>query len=202
MTRLYRSSRLAILAATGWLATACADSVGPLAPAHAVSVAADQAAQASLSRSRINNKTRVRVLTRRDALDQDYLASAHIGSAGGSIEIDKAGVTITFPRHAVAQETRITVRALAGNAVAYEFEPHGLTFAVKPTIEQDLDKTNWKQVINANLEGVYFADPTSLNRSLGEADADEMFVATTKGDRTLSFSIAHFSGYLVSSARR
>ncbi len=94
------------------------------------------------------------------------------------------------------------MRALAGRTVAYEFEPHGLTFAVKPSIEQDLDKTNWYQVFKGGVEGVYFADPTSLDQDMGEADADEFFITTTKGDKTLSFSVPHFSGYLVSSARR
>lgn len=212
MTRFHRSGRLVVLAASGWFVSACTDNIGPTAPAQVASAVADQVAQASLaspasqgngnaSSAQSNGKTRVSVLTRRSDLKRDYLVAGDIGPAGGSLRIAEAGVTISFPPNAVSQKTRITMRALAGKAVAYEFEPHGLNFAVRPTIEQDLEKTNWKQVVKGNVEGVYFADPASLDRQLSEADADEFFLISTKGEETLSFSVPHFSGYLVSSGR-
>lgn len=209
MTRFHRSGRLAVLAASGWFASACADTVGPTAPAQVAPTVAVQASQASQYNgnplSALTNtihRTRVTVLTRRSALNRDYLVAGNIGRAGGSLRIEEAGVTITFPRNAVSPKTRITMRALAGRAVAYEFEPHGLDFAVSPTIEQDLDKTNWWHVVRGNVEGAYFADPASLDRELAEADADQFFVTRAEGEKTLSFSIPHFSGYLVSSGRR
>lgn len=204
MTHFNRVARLVAFAATGLLASACADNVGPLAPAQVPSTAlqSSQASQSLGGLVSMSRKTRVKVLTRRVALSRDYLVSGEIGADGGSLEIAEAGVVITFPQNALSTRTRITMRALAGRTVAYEFEPHGLTFSVKPMIEQDLDKTNWKQVLSkGNVEGVYFADPSSLNRDLDEADADEFFVTTTKGEKTLSFTVPHFSGYLVSSAR-
>jgi hypothetical protein len=208
MTRFYRTGRLVALAASGLIASACADSVGPLAPPQAAPTIVTQAAQDQANGGllsglvNLRKKPRVSVLTRRSPLKRDYVVSADIGPAGGSLQIDDAGVSITFPKNAVSVKTRITMRALAGRTVAYEFEPHGLTFVVKPIIEQDLDKTNWYQVFKGGVEGVYFADPASLDQTLGEADADEFFLTTTKGDKILSFSVPHFSGYLVSSARR
>jgi ZU5 domain len=202
-----RSFRVAVLTgAIGLLATACSDS--PMAPVQVSSATVAQADAASQfngnsfwSMANAIKKTRVTVLTRRSPLRRDYLVSSDIGAAGGTLTIDEAGVVITFPRNAVSRTTRITMRALAGRTVAYEFEPHGLTFDVKPTIEQDLDKTNWYQIFRGGVEGAYFADPSSLNDAADEADADEFFVTTTKGEKTLSFTIPHFSGYLVSSAR-
>ena len=94
MTRFYRNGRLAILAATGWLVTACADSVGPTAPVQVASSVAAQASEAAQAAKVKTNqvstlttvtKTHVTVLTRKVALDNDYSVSGNIGPAGGSL---------------------------------------------------------------------------------------------------------------------
>jgi hypothetical protein len=212
MTRFYRSGRLAVLAASGWLVSACADSVGPKAPlqvASSVAAQASEAAQAAILRGNtvstlttsLITTTHVNVLTRRQALASDYSVSGNIGPAGGSLTIAAAGVTITFPPNAVSATTFITMRALSGRTVAYEFAPHGLNFGAKPTIKQDLTNINWTNVLRGALQGAYYSDQASLNRDLAVADAAEFFLTNTPDERTLTFAIPHFSGYLVSSGR-
>ena len=56
-----------------------------------------------------------------------------IGSAGGTLSILAAGVTVTVPSGALSTPTVITMTARAGSLVAYDFAPHGITFA-KPLV--------------------------------------------------------------------
>ena len=55
-------------------------------------------------------------------------ATATIGAEGGRIDIDGAGISLVIPAGAVDGPTEITVRARAGEAVAYDFAPRGLEF--------------------------------------------------------------------------
>lgn len=141
----------------------------------------------------------VRVLGRRFPLSRDVERSATIGWAGGTIVIAEAGVAFVVPSGALAQSTKITMRAIAGNAVAYEFEPHGLTFAVAPLIRQDLLATNWLQINRPFLQGGYFSDRMALDPLSGSASVQELIPAKATLDNFLLFRIWHFSGYLVSS---
>src|SRR5206468_1390200 len=71
----------------------------------------------------------VQILKRTKALSGAASASGIIGPTGGSLSIPRAGVEITFAPDAVTVPTRITVTAVEGVDVAYEFQPHGLQFA-------------------------------------------------------------------------
>jgi len=139
------------------------------------------------------------VLQRLVPLGQGFSASATIGSAGGSLRIPAAGVTVTFPSGAVAAPVNVRVTAVPGSNVAYEFEPHGLVFQKPVTVAQDLGLTEVVQsLLNAQgLEGAYFADASQLGD--GTVTAQEEIPATVELLRMrMTFPIRHFSGYTAS----
>ena len=65
-----------------------------------------------------------------------------VGAAGGTLGIPKAGVTVEVPAGALSSPTLITMTARAGSAVAYDFAPHGITFAKPLVFTQSLSGTN------------------------------------------------------------
>lgn len=152
-------------------------------------------------------------LKRLNALTRDYSVSMVIGPEGGAIKIFEAGGKIEIPKGALAEPTLITMTALAGWNVAYEFEPHGLVFLPTATgvkITQDLKPTygskddRWIE----NAEGGYFAsrDTSFLGNYKLFAYASELrpteLEGTKRNARTIRFWVDHFSGYLVSSGRK
>jgi len=146
----------------------------------------------------------VQVLYRTKPLPRAFTASEVIGPEGGTIDIPAAGVHVRFARGAVDSKTRITMTALAGSVVAYEFQPHGLKFAAPVTVKQDLKQTEADRdpVLRAALQGSYF--DTDLNSSFVNAARTfarikESRHGKLKGEsRYLEFNIEHFSGYIVS----
>ncbi|HSU13954.1 hypothetical protein [Longimicrobium sp.] len=139
----------------------------------------------------------VSVVQRTLPLQQNYTATATIGSAGGTIAIPQAGFRITFPAGAVSAPVTVRATALAGSNVAYEFEPHGIVFAREPVISQDLGLTSvLGQLLSTPLQGGYFADASLLGD--GVATISETRPATLDLLRLrTTFTIRHFSGYAV-----
>lgn len=141
----------------------------------------------------------VGLLKRTEPLRETLAASAVIGPRGGRLHIPAAGVHVEFSRGAVTVPTRITVTALRGDNVAYQFEPHGLVFNAPVTISQSLRGTAaWKTSLAEELHGAYFdrliVDPSeTFARSL-EKRAGKLRDSKNR----LEFSIEHFSGYMVS----
>ena len=144
----------------------------------------------------------VQILKRDDAIPT-LLASGIISPKGGRLDIESAGLTVDFSRGAVSAPTRITVTALSGRNVAYQFEPHGIVFRAPVTVRQSLRHTTaWKNpALAAQLQGSYFdrllVDPTevfarSLERRPGKLK---------NSSKILEFSIEHFSGYIVSTGK-
>jgi hypothetical protein len=145
----------------------------------------------------------VALLKRTEPLRQPLVASALIGPRGGRIRLERAGFEIDFPKGAVPVPTRITVTALAGRNVAYEFEPHGIAFVHPATVHQDLRHTvAWNdRRLAARLEGCYFerllVDPTeTFARSL-----EPRHGKLRNADQSLDFTVEHFSGYMVSTGK-
>ena len=184
------------------IVTACAIESASAPPTTARgSSAIGSAAQAGdLGR---NKPRTVLALSRIGSLDRDVSATATIGAAGGTISLDGAGVTVVFPRGAVGERTRITVTAKAGSAVAYEFEPHGLTFEVPVRVEQDLAYTDIEGgrpvrlragYYQQTLDALLFGPNGSLARvtELRDVDLDDGV-----RPRIATFYISHFSGYIM-----
>lgn len=142
----------------------------------------------------------VRALTRAAPLAIDISVSAVIGKSGGTISIPEAGLTLVVPKGAVSSDVRFTATALAGKIVAYDFQPHGTTFAVPLQFSQDLRKTSLLTTLTAPLlDGAYFTDASMLNQASGTALVSELRSATVNLLQfRASFPINHFSGYLVS----
>ncbi|MFL5538407.1 MAG: hypothetical protein ACJ8J0_05415 [Longimicrobiaceae bacterium] len=130
-------------------------------------------------------------------LSRDYAASATIGTAGGTIRIPEAGLTVTFPAGAVSAPVTVRATALAGSSVAYRFEPHGLVFQKDVTVGQDLSLTGVvSQLLTVQLAGGYFPDESTLTG--GTVVVTETRPATLDLLRLrTTFTIRHFSGYAV-----
>jgi hypothetical protein len=146
----------------------------------------------------------VLALTRKWPLDHDVTATATIGPAGGSISIDAAGATIVFPAGALESPRQIKMTAKAGAIVAYEFCPHGITFAVPVTVQQDLTVTrasvNDLRTLQAGYYkqslGAIFVDPGNSIVKVSELRAIDL--DKPSNPRFGTFYISHFSGYIVS----
>jgi hypothetical protein len=141
-------------------------------------------------------------LTRDNPLTDAIVTSATIGPNGGTIEVKDAGLKLTIPKNAIiGSPITITVMAVPGTVIAYQFEPHGTQFAAGLELEQDLKDTGWDKLkINSPLSGGYFKSLDQLNLQNGLSLLDEVLpVGVDKGKAR--FNIYHFSGYMVSTGR-
>jgi hypothetical protein len=91
----------------------------------------------------------------------------------------------------------ISVTAMAGKAIAYEFQPHGLTFKKPLRFKQHFMSTQgwW-----LSLGGGYFKSASQVDTQNNKAKLDEEMPAVLQQDGWITFDIWHFSGYLVSCA--
>lgn len=142
----------------------------------------------------------VKGVTRASPLAKDISVSAVIGRNGGTISIPEAGLTLVVPRNAVSSNVKFTATALAGKLVAYEFQPHGIKFAVPLQFTQDLRKTSLIGWLTSPLmNAAYFESESQLDQQSGTALVNELLPATVDLLRfRVRFGINHFSGYLVS----
>ncbi len=121
---------------------------------------------------------------------------------GGTIKIDGTGFELNIPKGAIpVASMTITVTALPGAMVAYDFQPHGTKFLLPLSIRQDLNGSNWNHLgFQGVVKGGYFKDISQLDMSSCTALLDETFPVTVSSSR-LSFNIMHFSGYMVATGR-
>ena len=104
-----------------------------------------------------------------------------------------------IPALALSSTKTISVTALAGNQVAYEFSPHGTTFNVPLVMLQDLSNT---QAQNGGL-----VNPLTLslgyfpNSSTPTTVTELLSVSVNLLSQTAAASIWHFSGYIVATGR-
>lgn len=142
--------------------------------------------------------TEKNVLTRKVALTQDITVSAKIGRNGGTIEIPAAGFSLRIPAGAVQDEVQFSVTAVAGKAVAYEFAPHGMQFAVPLVANQDLSGTDYRPLSFKLLSAGYFADRSQLDVVRATALVSELINGLTLPlSKQFYWPIQHFSGYVV-----
>jgi hypothetical protein len=170
--------------------------------AESPEVAAPLARQPGPGNHLFASPVRVRVVTRDVPLATPLTATQTIGVFGGTISLPGAGLTVVVPAFAVSTSTTITVTALAGSKVAYEFEPHGIQFNVPLIATQSLAGTSaWNgSLVSPSLSAGYFAD--SLTATGSTALVSELLGVTLDGLLgRASFSISHFSGYLLATGR-
>ena len=122
--------------------------------------------------------------------------SKTIGRAGGLLSIPAAGVTVVVPPGALNGDTKITMTARAGYLLAYDFEPHGVTFNLPLTFNQSLNGTNAGLLSPLGLKLAYYSDPSLLGKTT--ALVSELIQGVTSLlTRTFTAPIKHFSGYVV-----
>jgi hypothetical protein len=171
-----------------------ADATAPTGP----SVAAPSAPSQSLL-GLVSQPVTVTPLLRTTPLATNVTASTVVGTLGANVSIPSAGLNIVIPPLAIAPGTRVTVTALAGSKVAYEFQPHGIRFGVPLIATQSLRGTQAQSggLINPlSLFAGYFPDqtqPTSITELLN--------VNVSLLNQTSIFSIWHFSGYIIATGR-
>ena len=147
----------------------------------------------------------VKVVTRNTPLAAPISASTTVGLLGGQIYMPSVGLRVVIPALAVKAGTKITVTAVAGNQVAYEFQPHGIRFLTPLIVTQNLSSTsaaNSGGLVNTLLSGGifagYFESLSDLNQNAGTALVSELLgVALNLSTKSATFSVFHFSGYLV-----
>lgn len=146
----------------------------------------------------------VQLATRVAPLGDGVTASAWISPRGGALVLPEAGLVMVFPQGAVQVSTRVTARALPGAAVAYEFEPHGITFEQPVLLLQQFNGAHGVDVSGGipSFSGAYFADASQIDQAARQAYVNEILPATVDPARRLvGFSVHHFSGYMLASGR-
>lgn len=171
----------------------CAMSEGPASPARAPVAAPAGSSSATLLSSPIT----VTPLERTTALASPITVSKTIGILGGTISVPGAGLTVVVPALAVTSNTQFSVTALAGTAVAYDFAPHR-TFGVPLVLTQDLHNTQVQTgLVNPlALFAAYFPDANNIT-----SVTELLNVGVSLQSLTATFTVTHFSGYLVAGGR-
>jgi hypothetical protein len=187
-----RSSGLWLSALIGLSAVAisCSDSPSVTSPTSTRSPGA--------SRQLLSSPAAVSVVTRNVPLAESQSTSAVIGIFGGRLSLPGTGLTVVVPPFAVTTPTTITVTAVAGREVAYEFEPHGTQFLVPLRVTQSLSGTSVSNAGLTTLSAGYFQSIADLDQSNGTALVSELLgTSVSLWSNSASFSISHFSGYLI-----
>jgi ZU5 domain len=155
-------------------------------------------APTSPNQSLTGGLTALQPLQRRVPLADDISVSAQIGLHGGVISIPKAGFLLVVPPGAVSAPTNFRVTALEGSAIAYEFEPHGVTFARELRASQDLSHARNVLSLAPLLKAGYFAHKQQIGANGLTALVSEIFLGSVDLSLTqFRWGIPHFSGYIV-----
>ena len=191
---------LAVLAATMLAAGGCTDT--PTSPSAPVSVGA--APQQKLLGELLGAVTGLLVppVKRNTPLASDVTWSLVAGPDGAVSKNSSVGLTVSIPAGALSTTTTITVRTLAGSAVAYSFEPH-LEFDKAVTLTQSLSGTSAGGLLSLPLvSGAHFDGERLSLTSGGLAIVNEVVPALANiFTRTASFQVDHFSGWILASGR-
>lgn len=146
---------------------------------------------------------KVRPLVRERSVDRPVTWSFLAGPTGVTSRNGATGLTIRVPQGALADTVTITVTALPGSALGYQFEPHGLRFAAPVEVTQSLVGLRRHELASGYdlVVGYFRADTLAVDGASGIARAAELL--PVRGDARgllVRFDIRHFSGYTVASA--
>jgi hypothetical protein len=150
------------------------------------------------SQTLLGSPVTVRTLQRRTPLAAPIVVSKNIGLLGGTISIPAAGLTVVVPPLAVTRNTTFTVTALAGSAVAYEFEPAGARFTLPLVVTQSFAETHTEGLNLSLFQGGYFKSASDIDGRTGTARVSELLnLSVSLAPLIGVFTVTHFSGYLV-----
>jgi hypothetical protein len=145
------------------------------------------------------------VLMRRVPLDTDLTVSAVIGPRGGELRLDAAGVRVVFPAGAVRTATTLSMTAIAGEVVAYDFQPH-TQFYLPVMIQQDIALTTSEvSSLPRFMYGGYYG--TTLDSSFVDATRTRVKVHETQlgyvdvARKQIKIFVGHFSGYILATRK-
>jgi hypothetical protein len=156
-------------------------------------------APASNTAAPLDSAIAIVALQRTAPLATSLTASARIGVLGGQVALPGAGLTVVVPPLALVTPVTITVTALAGSDVAYEFSPHGLTFAAPLVATQSLVNTQAQAgglIDPLSLFVGYFPDSASIT-----SVTELLNLQINLSGQTSTALLLHFSGYIWSSGR-
>ena len=143
-------------------------------------------------------------LRRTVPLSVDLSVTRVIGRDGGRLEIDEAGITFVIAPDALTEATTITMTALAGDAMAVEFAPHGLEFAIPATMHMLARGTPAEAQLLHEIDGepldLFLAVYFDGNPEIGVDPLEN--IATYLLDGAIVFRVGHFSGYVVATGRK
>ncbi len=189
--RITRRLSLIAVATVAVVASACG-SDNPISPAVRSKPTPEPSA------TLLSNPVTVRTLQRNTPLASPIRVSKAIGLLGGTITLPGAGLTVVVPPLAVTKSMTITVTALAGSAVAYEFEPAGTKFLLPLVVTQDMSKTKTQGLNLSLFKGGYFKSTGDIDPKTGTAKVSELLnLQVTLAPLLGVFTVTHFSGYLV-----
>jgi len=195
--------RIALMAAGIALFSACSSEPISAPPAQIATPTAPNASLGGLLGGVVNivtNLLSVPGLQRNVGLPSNITVSQTIGSAGGTLSIPAAGVTVVVPAGALASNTVITMTARSGRLVAYDFAPHGIVFLKPLVFTQNLAGTNASLLNAGQIQLGYYADPSQLTL-VGGLVSELLGGNVNLLAWTYTGQIRHFSGYLISSGR-
>ena len=190
--------RIGLVVAGLALISACSNE--PISAPQTRPAAPAAAPSADLLGGLVTNLLFVPGLQRTSPLPAAITVTQTIGSAGGTLSIPAAGVTVTVPAGALSASTVITMTARKGSLVAYDFAPHGITFATPLVFTQKLAGTNASLLNAGNIQLGYYADPSQLSL-LGGLVSELLGGNFNLLTWTYTGSIKHFSGYVISCGR-
>jgi hypothetical protein len=148
----------------------------------------------------VTNLLSVPGLQRNVPLLSDITVSKTIGTAGGTLSIPAAGVTVVVPSGALSSNTVITMTARKGTLVAYDFAPHGIVFAKPLVFTQNLSGTNASLLNAGQIQLGYYADQSQLTL-VGGLVSELLGGNVNLLGWTYTGNIKHFSGYMLCSGR-
>lgn len=193
----------AVVVSVSLAACGATDSTAPSTPSAAShqTIAAPDGANANvvgdLLGSVLGSPTTITPVLRDTPLAKSITVTKNIGILGGTIAIPQAGLVIVVPPLAVTGTKTISVTALAGDKLAYEFAPHGLKFTLPLVATQNITKTHNS---GGGLLGVlklgYFPDASHVT-SVTELLSVQVDLLHT----TAISTIWHFSGYIYAGGR-
>jgi hypothetical protein len=194
---------LAVVAVSVLLVSCSSESLTAPQPAPAIVAPTEASASLGSVLGGIIKKNRDALadgVVRLNPMTENVTVTQTIGAAGGTLSIPEAGVTVTVPAGAIPFATEISITARKGSLLAYDFKPHGLTFAKPLVITQKLEGTNATVFLGALLQLGYYDDPAKLTNT-GATVAELIAGIHNAMNRTFSASIPHFSGYMISMGR-
>lgn len=212
--RASRSKQIAtsIVAVLTAILAACSNAASPslTAPDHSVDPGVEQAvANARALSSTIPGSFVAQGLLRDRSLPEAITVTKVISSEGGTVDIPAADFQLQIPRGAVDAPLSISVTALRGTVIAYDFQPHDATFAAPLKFVQRLNHTSLRGAARpsdaeSDVGLANFSDPSMIDPVTGIGVASDSVPSQIRprlNGNLLSFMIWRFSGYMASTGR-